>query len=178
MRPIWNYFDNILSAEECNKIIDYHKNSLMSSKVVRKKLNLPQFLKRKSEVSWILPEHDTYQMVSKVMYIIRDVAKNVHGVDINYFEPVQFARYNFLGHYGIHRDVIPDENQRIISASIELSDPVDYLGGKLWINSDGDKHPLKKQGSLIVFPSILEHKVTPVFWGTRYSLVFWGKFIK
>lgn len=175
MKPMWTCIDNILTKENCNKIIEFHKPYLDRSKIVSKQSNFFKILKRKSQVTWILSEHITYPIISDIMYLIKNVAREVHNVDINYFEPVQFAKYGFLDHYGKHRDVIPENPHRLISASIELSDPEDYIGGNLWINSDGEKYPLKKQGSLIVFPSILEHKVTPVFYGTRYSLVFWAK---
>jgi len=33
---------------------------------------------------------------------------------------------------------------------------------------------IKSQGSLVIFPSFVQHRVKPVTKGTRYSLVIWS----
>jgi len=43
---------------------------------------------------------------------------------------------------------------------------------ELWIVDAEPK--FKKQGSIIVFPSLLMHQVTPVTKGERYSAVAWA----
>jgi PKHD-type hydroxylase len=69
---------------------------------------------------------------------------------------------------------------RKLSMTISLSDPEDYKGGNL--NFDLGPHSekrfveckeIKKQGSIVVFPSFVHHQITPVTKGTRYSLVSW-----
>jgi PKHD-type hydroxylase len=37
-----------------------------------------------------------------------------------------------------------------------------------------DRNVLSKQGSIVVFPSFIEHKVTPVTKGVRYTAVTWA----
>jgi PKHD-type hydroxylase len=50
----------------------------------------------------------------------------------------------------------------------------DYEGGDLeFLNSVTKKADLRKKGSIIIFPSFLAHRVTPVTKGTRLSLVGW-----
>jgi PKHD-type hydroxylase len=69
---------------------------------------------------------------------------------------------------------------RKISVTINLSEENTYEGGLL--KFDFGPHSsirfkecteIKKQGSMIVFPSFQYHQVTPVTKGTRYSLVVW-----
>jgi PKHD-type hydroxylase len=69
---------------------------------------------------------------------------------------------------------------RKISMTINLNAPGAYEGGNL--KFDFGQHALtqfheveeiRPQGSIIVFPSFLDHCVTPVTKGTRYSLVLW-----
>ena len=63
-----------------------------------------------------------------------------------------------------------------------LSDPKDFKGGDLEFYQYNPAlkdnivkcDMLKKQGSFIVFPSYLWHRVLPVTKGTRYSLVAWN----
>jgi len=58
-----------------------------------------------------------------------------------------------------------------------LSEPNDYKGGnfEIWNGdfSKQDKINIKKKGTVIVFPSFLEHRVTPVTKGKRMSLIGW-----
>jgi PKHD-type hydroxylase len=69
---------------------------------------------------------------------------------------------------------------RKISMTINLNEPGDYDGGNLKFDfghhADRRFHEVEEirpQGSIIVFPSFLDHCVTPLTRGTRYSLVLW-----
>ena len=64
--------------------------------------------------------------------------------------------------------------------SVALVNGTEYEGGDFEINDLSPKKniihnvkSLKKKGSVIVFPSFVWHRVTPVTKGTRYSLVSW-----
>jgi PKHD-type hydroxylase len=61
---------------------------------------------------------------------------------------------------------------RKLSASILLSDENTYEGGDFEFKNF-DKQPMLKQGSILVFPSQLEHRVSPMISGKRYSAVTW-----
>jgi PKHD-type hydroxylase len=68
--------------------------------------------------------------------------------------------------------------------SILLNDGSEFKGGNLEFdfrdtNDIKDNKPLtflnaRKKGTLVVFPSFIWHRVTPVTFGTRYSLVMWS----
>jgi len=96
------------------------------------------------------------------------------------------------GETHIGQDGMP--HHRKISMTIQLSDPLDYEGGKFqWLEPNpqfdrikfGDKKldidsairtlPFSAQaiGSICLFPSWLYHQVTPVTRGTRVSIVGW-----
>jgi len=70
---------------------------------------------------------------------------------------------------------------RKISMTVNLNVPGDYDGGNLKFDfgqhTDGAQfyecEEIRPQGSIIIFPSFLDHCVTPVTSGTRYSLVLW-----
>jgi PKHD-type hydroxylase len=69
---------------------------------------------------------------------------------------------------------------RKISLTINLNESKDYEGGLLKFDfgkhSENHYHEcteIKPQGSIIIFPSFLDHCVTPIISGTRYSLVLW-----
>ena len=69
---------------------------------------------------------------------------------------------------------------RKLSVTVNLTNPKNYSGGNL--KFDLGPHAEKRfhtatearpRGSIIVFPSYLEHTVTPIKKGNRYSLVMW-----
>ena len=92
-------------------------------------------------------------------------------------EPLQYLQYDssILGHYDAHVDSgalnIP---QRKLSVVIQMSDPSEYEGGELQLFTHSEPYSIpKKKGRLIVFPSYVLHKVTPVTKGLRKTIVGW-----
>lgn len=72
---------------------------------------------------------------------------------------------------------------RKISMTVNLNEPGDYEGGNLkfdfGMHTDKSSRfheceEIRPQGSIIVFPSFVDHCVTPVTSGVRYSLVLWS----
>ena len=89
-------------------------------------------------------------------------------------EKLQFTEYEGQGsHYDWHPDIGPNTTKRKLSIVVQLSDEKDYEGGELLINTGQLLIPSKKQGTVILFPSFLMHKVEPLQSGNRYSLVSW-----
>ena len=66
--------------------------------------------------------------------------------------------------------------------TVSLTNPEEYEGGDLEFDfRDTDKgsqprvcEEIRAKGSVIVFPSFVWHRVTPVTEGTRHSLVCWN----
>lgn len=71
---------------------------------------------------------------------------------------------------------------RKLSMTINLNKPGEYEGGNLKFdfgphafgNRFHECEEIRPQGSIVVFPSFIDHCVTPVTQGTRYSLVLWA----
>lgn len=96
--------------------------------------------------------------------------------ELSFSEDIQVGRYVDGGHYDWHIDAFPPDQyglQRKLSAIMFMSDPEDYEGGEFEIRKMDTlpKKPLK--GSILVFPSVLEHRVTPVTGGERITSVCW-----
>jgi PKHD-type hydroxylase len=94
---------------------------------------------------------------------------------ISEIQNIQIGRYVDGGHYAWHNDapVLSKNTQRKLSTVLFLSDPSSYEGGHFEfkdIKLPFDKAP---QGSIIVFPSFQDHRVTPVISGERYTAVGW-----
>lgn len=114
-------------------------------------------------------------------YLMHGIAQEANLVcgwqyEISGHENIQFGEYGPDQHYDWHVDVFPLAHStldRKVSVVCLLSDPSDFEGGELEVKLYSDyKAPLKK-GTVIAFPSILQHRVTPVISGLRRSAVVW-----
>ena len=147
---------------------------------------------RKTDVAFI---EDKNNLVNDIAWFyLREANKINFKYDLEYFQPVQFARYRNGGHYDWHQDASGQNvhgESRKLSLTFCLTDPNDYEGGELEFYHgvrpmedmelpDGTKIPaeqikqdIRDQGSVIVFDSRDFHRVTPCTKGTRYSIVCW-----
>jgi PKHD-type hydroxylase len=91
------------------------------------------------------------------------------------FEDIQLVRYGAGAHFQIwHSDAGADRQaERLISASVELSDAGDYEGGVLEIVPALGLPRTLPRGGARLFQSRLLHRVTPVTRGVRHALVAW-----
>ena len=93
--------------------------------------------------------------------------------------PPKFNLYRDGGHYGAHVDaaLMRAEGLTIrtdLSATLFLSDPDDYDGGELTIETDYGAQEVKlAAGDLVLYPSSSLHRVTPVTRGERLASFFW-----
>ena len=134
---------------------------------------------RKSKISWT-----NDQWLVDLVWEYMESYNEVTGLnyDLSGVEAIQITKYEKGDYYdfhidgkGTHKNTV-NGTVRKISMTIQLND--DYEGGDFQVAlCKGGKVILetleKGLGSIIVFPSILEHCVTPVTSGTRYSLVAW-----
>ena len=92
---------------------------------------------------------------------------------MNYDAPM-IMEYSKGCHYDWHIDVGKAVPNRKLSYTIQLSKPDDYEGGDLeFLGTETNTEAFRQQGTCIIFPSFLAHKVTKVKSGTRYAVVGW-----
>lgn len=98
------------------------------------------------------------------------------GFDITEHEAVQFAQYSVGQHYDWHVDNFPLQGldlDRKISVVCLLSNIDEFSAGELQIRLYSDYTAPLVKGSVIAFPSILQHRVTPITFGRRASATMW-----
>lgn len=96
--------------------------------------------------------------------------------NIDGHENLQFGRYFNDGHYDWHVDNFPlqlHQKERKVSVVCLMNDPSEFEGGEFGIKLYQEYNPVLEKGSIIAFPSFLEHKVYPVISGVRTSAVLW-----
>jgi predicted 2-oxoglutarate/Fe(II)-dependent dioxygenase YbiX len=161
---------SFLTESECTEIINQYSN-----------LNLTdgEFFNKEFIVNKKVRD-------SKIIFVINDIIENkiinelkknilIKGFNFVGLEKIQFTKYNVNGHYDWHTDS-DDTNmpgKRYYSVVIPLN--MNYGGGELLCKDlDENIQTLeKKTGNLHIFSSSLWHKVEPVTFGERYSLVTW-----
>ena len=132
---------------------------------------------RRSQVQW--PSHDNATRQFLWQYI-QQANRNAFGFDVDNVGDIQYTEYDEAdeGHYDWHHDINWAEDRaysRKLSITVQLTGEDDYEGGEFSFcevqNPDLDAS--KKLGTVLVFPSYLQHKVAPVTKGKRISLVGW-----
>jgi PKHD-type hydroxylase len=95
--------------------------------------------------------------------------------------PPRFNRYAGGGHYGVHVDSAvlfhAASNQTVrsdLSATLFLTEPEDYDGGELCIETAFGVQEVKlAAGAMVLYPSSSLHEVRPVTRGARTCAFFW-----
>ena len=173
-----NIFENFLSPEECDYILNKCKSELVLStaKVYNNKNNKnSENTRRKSSIGWI---SDLGFVNERLTNKLRE-SFNINGMEVTGLGDYQFTEYKENEYFDWHTDS-NDIVYRDRFASIVIQLNNGYDGGILEIkNSKEELVPIEnKIGTLYVFNSRLLHKVTPVVEGTRYSLVNWVSLVK
>ena len=190
-------FDSALPSRICDDIVDFGNYQTEQRALTGDFAQQPQDEKdisklykvRNSSVAWL---SEPWIMREVLPYITLANKEANWNFDIHLTEQCQFTKYSETQHYTWHMDSFSSPSNRTrseffgtvrkLSATISLVDGDTYEGGDLEFDlrnsSDGSavirkSDITRKKGAIIVFPSFLYHRVTPVFKGTRYSLVVW-----
>ena len=195
-KDLYWFFENKVDTRTCKKIIALHNKQQkelgrigtfpkQTFKKLNKKQNKSLKEKRNSYVTFFNKD-----WIFKLLKPFISTANKNSGWNFNldWCEPVQITKYvgNKKQHYDWHCDtgvehVENDGNNKIrkLSIVISLSDSKDYRGGDFEFQYRSTDDPtlitpvpiLKNQGTVVVFPSYIWHRVKPVTEGVRYSLV-------
>ena len=197
------YFTAALSKEFCNKIIFKNKlskekiqarvGSIYPSTNKLSKKNITDLKKTRNSKVVFLEEKEIFATLQP--YIFEANKNSGWNVQWDASENVQFTEYRKNNHYTWHQDSCIEPYSdvtnplrygkiRKLSMTASLSDPSKYKGGELqfWLPNPTQKSGGKivtckeigPQGSIVVFPSYMWHRVKPVTKGVRHSLVMWN----
>jgi PKHD-type hydroxylase len=132
----------------------------------------------RSTVRWLEPNRETERLYQGILNAISILNSQVYQFDIHGIdEPLYHVTYpaSNQGHYAWHVDqALRNAPARKLSITFQMTDPGEYEGGDLEFNARGEieKAP-RGRGKLVLFPSYLLHRVTPVTRGSRSALVTW-----
>lgn len=191
LKNYYYFYKKAVPTHKCDEIIKFAKNFKLEQGSIDRRVyknesnKLKKIIKkrRNSKVKFINPQW-LYELLHPFVQHANE--KSNWNFQWDWSEDCQFTIYKKNEYYDWHADSFytPNVNGRIrkLSMTLNLSDSKDYEGGNL--EFDIPNVPtnrkidtctqIRDKGSLVVFPSFLQHRVTPVTKGTRYSLVMWS----
>ncbi len=164
----------IFSHDECVSIINIGSSlGLTTQRNMLREIDTNMFSFNSGYI--FANEHTNYiyNRIRDLAYLANSLMWHFDLFDIA--EPIKFHKYSGenLDKTCIHSDIgITVTNFRKLTVVVQLSDATAYSDGELMLQSS--HIPVianKMEGSIIIFPSHIIHKVHPVTKGTRYSLV-------
>ena len=171
-QTIPSYFNNVLDESYIEKLLTFLKknnlnpNSDSADGTINDELN--RFCCK-------LPYHDiTFNIYKNILECVIESNKKNYNLDLSYFEHVDYCEY-YKSITGLewHIDIGPkSSNKRKLSFILFLNDANEYEGGNLEIWNDPDHYQIPNtKGGLVVFPSFLLHRLTPIKKGTRKVII-------
>lgn len=172
-------FRDAFNNEEINQIVNQLDSLEKRRGTVGSDSNVSNEKIRNSNVAWLSLTNESQWIYDRMAYVARTLNGQFYKFDLYGFnEDMQYTIYDGTeqGHYSWHIDagVSSTSSPRKFSMVLQLSDPLEYVGGDLQIRTSDDPLSVDKQKGLVAaFPSYVLHRVTPVIQGIRKTLVVW-----
>lgn len=176
MRNQYWFWQSGIPSEKCDGLIEQCKTVEATKGTTFNGQNISEENShRNSTVRWVQNINGIYELIWPFVWEANRCAFNV---DISNIFEVQFTEYDATEeqYYKWHHDINWTSDagfDRKLSVIIQLTDSDLYEGGDFQFQNIKSPDGLRTKGAVMVFPSYLEHQVTPVTKGTRHSLVTW-----
>ena len=132
---------------------------------------------RRSELNWLDKNEESFWVFDTLAHVAASLNARYFGFELTGFgEHIQLTNYHEArqGTYVWHQDFGSSGPSRKLSMVVQLSDPSEYEGGGFeFAECQTPDASSRLKGTVLVFPSYLQHRVLPVTSGTRKSLVAW-----
>lgn len=187
---LYKAYDGVFSNDECRRIeLAARSIEKKEGKVIYDGSDIAGISDkqlRNSDIRFIA-EQWIYEKVQQL--IVQANQDGLWNLSITDMEPLQLAEYGPGGYYDWHFDALGapyDRSSRYpgkvrkLSMSVLINDSDEFDGGDFEVHAGYRNNApvtrtaeLVKTGDVIVFPSLIPHRVAPVTWGIRKSLVCW-----
>jgi PKHD-type hydroxylase len=131
---------------------------------------------RSAKIAFMDQSSESKWLYDKMAAIVSQLNEQTYRFELSAMERFQYTVYDKADrdHYDWHMDQGLTARPRKLSLVLQLSSPSDYEGCNLEIQPSAHIEVMPRdRGTLIVFPSYILHRVTPITAGTRRSLVMW-----
>lgn len=168
------WWKNFLNESELRNLLSLFDYAKMSEGKIGQQTLLDKKI-RQSKIQFI-DEKENRWIYDKLEMAYRIVNDSKYKFDLSGFESqLQLTEYNENDYYHWHTDSGKGVSSlRKLSISVQLSDPTEYEGGELqFLNANEYTNAPKEKGTAILFPSYTAHRVLPITYGCRRSIVAW-----
>jgi PKHD-type hydroxylase len=169
------YYQGLILPHEIDKILSFWNDDKTIKAPIDGENKYDDEL-RKSAVMFIENNQENDWIYNKLAGLAINCNNERYWFDLlGFHQELQLTRYSEGDFFDWHLDFGAGEiSARKLSMTIQLSDPDDYEGGDLqfMINQKIVSAPREK-GTIVIFPSFIMHRVTPITKGTRQSIVGW-----
>ena len=173
----WYWFQHGFSEDDVNRVLSVAQSFPYQEAVTLGSVGVDESI-RKSQIKWLHSANPaTHWLYDKLMDLAQIGNRELWNFELlSTIDSIQFTEYREGGgHYDYHLDIgSGSASLRKLSIVVQLSDPSEYEGGDFQILRGKSPENLpKNKGAVLLFPSYLMHRVTPVTKGLRRSLVIW-----
>jgi len=152
----------LFTHEECDEIL----NSVNEDNWIKS-----QIVSSSGKISYHKPSSRTCveQKITEptICDIILSKCKPIGMLKLPFFKIIKYTKGSF---FVKHVDRGERQSYRLKTIVIQLSNPEDYKGGDLIVK---DVISSRERGNCIIFDSGVEHEVTLIKKGIRYSVIIW-----
>lgn len=173
------FYNHVFSKDECEQILAYCKeDNTTESKIVGTSPDgsLDPTIRNSLTTFISLNDPDKTWIVERLGPLVRTTNDAYFKFKLAAFSGTQIIEYTHESFYDWHVDVGTGQtSSRKLSTVVFLTPEKDYEGGRLELQT-GNRVPEtvpQGQGTLVIFPSFLLHRVAPVTQGRRCTLVSW-----
>lgn len=169
--------NNLFSVEECNNIIRETQGSEINNATIGTHGEINNNI-RETKVKFLNLNNHNMWIGKRIIPVIEDINNVRYKFKLTRLKELHLLEYTKDCFYDWHIDLSGnlETSSRKLSFVVFLSNPKDYDGGNLDFDmKDKSRTPFvpMEQGSMIIFPSFLPHRVLPVTRGVRHTLVGW-----
>jgi len=177
-RPAWIFARGILTRAECDRLVRRYERQRWSGARVLTESGEEAIDRsvRSAAVKTVRRAAWNGAILRRLDAVLADLNRRLYGFRMaTRVESLQLVRYRRGDHVQWHMDVASGErSRRKLGMVVQLTSGDEYEGGRLELFGGPDKATAPREvGSLIVFPSYVLHRVTPVTRGVRRCLLGW-----
>jgi len=144
----------LFNKEECESIISYNDAHITNWKMNDRKYN-SQPINYSSKTKWLFDKLKTFVETETDIQIIT-IKKQIH-----------FHKFTKGDWFGKHNDI---RDNRVYAIGVLLND--DFDGGNFKLYNPIEQTINKVVGNTYLFDVRIEHEITPILYGERYSLLW------
>ena len=171
------YFTKAFTEQEIEKIIEIGESQpKIKATTIGEEITQQESEYRISDISWLSNNPKTNWVFDRISDLAIKANSEMWNFDIwDFQDDLQYTTYyGNGGHYDWHADLGVGISNRKLSVVLQLSNPDEYEGGDLQMNTGGSIINVPRgKGLICFFPSFVLHRVTPLSSGLRRSLVTW-----